>query len=101
MLEHVCQAAEALATGMSRRRFLGSFGRWVGATALAMAGVLISPGTARAGSGRTCCKYYGYQVGCCGTACVKIGESCPPSRGPNCFLSSSYTVSNCPECKCP
>jgi hypothetical protein len=101
MFEHVSQVAEALATGMSRRGFFGSVGRWAGAAALAVAGVLIGPGTARAGSERTCCKYYGYQVGCCGTDCVKIGESCPPSLGPNCFLSSSYTVGNCRQCRCP
>jgi hypothetical protein len=101
MFDRVSQVAQALATGMSRRGFVGSIGRWAGATALAMAGVLIAPGTARAGSGRTCCKYSGYQVGCCGAACVKIGEACPPSPGPNCFLSSSYTVGTCRECRCP
>jgi hypothetical protein len=53
MFDRFSEAVEKLATGVSRRRFLGSLGRFAGATALGMAGVLVFGGTARAnGNGR-------------------------------------------------
>jgi hypothetical protein len=99
MFERVSQVAEALATGMSRRGFLGSFGRWAGATALAMAGVLTTAGTARAGGKYTCCKYYGYLDGYfyCGSACVANGTPCPPPSG-GCSSTTIITVENCNKC---
>ncbi len=56
MFEKTSKLAEKVASSLSRRHFLGSVGRWAGATALAMAGVLTNAGTARAGS-KTCCSY--------------------------------------------
>jgi hypothetical protein len=100
MFERVSQVAEALATGMSRRGFLGSFGRWAGATALAMAGVLSTTGTAQAGPGKTCCLYMGIEGGpCYCTACIPLGGSCLPSP---CGLGAQViqTVRNCSQCKC-
>jgi hypothetical protein len=40
MFDKVSQVAEKLASNVSRRHFIGSLGRWAGATALAMAAVL-------------------------------------------------------------
>jgi hypothetical protein len=53
MFETTSRLAEKMAIGVSRRGFLGSLGRWAGATALAMAGVLTTADTARAGD--LCC----------------------------------------------
>jgi hypothetical protein len=55
MFERVSQITARLATGISRRSFLGSFGGWAAATALALGGVLTAAGTAREGNGKTCC----------------------------------------------
>jgi hypothetical protein len=106
MFDRVSQVAEALATDMSRRRFLGSFGRWAGATALAMAGVLTTAGSARAANQNTCCVYGVFDLNggsCSCTACVPLGTSCPsvPSSCPpfSVFLRSS-TVHGCGNCKC-
>ncbi len=105
MLDRLNDAAERLATNVSRRHFLGSLGRWAAATALAMAGVLSTTGTARAGKPVTCCLYYFGQFPpfCCGAVCVPLGASCPglPSTCPsNAYLGSSATVKNCGSCKC-
>ena len=107
MLEHTSRLAEKLATSVSRRDFLGSVGRWAGATALAMAGVLATAGSARAGSGKTCCRYY-YFGGTngdklCGTACVPLGNPCPapPPSCRNVSVNGIYTatVALCSRCK--
>ena len=105
MFERVSQAAEALATGMSRRGFLGSFGRWAGATAVAVAGVLTTAGIARAGSKYTCCRYYQGGIDgsyCCGTACVPLGAPCPPPNPLSCGGAgmTSFTAHNCQKCVC-
>jgi hypothetical protein len=57
MFEKTSRLAEKLATSVSRRAFLGSLGRWAGATALAVAGVLTAHGLARADHGNAirCC----------------------------------------------
>jgi hypothetical protein len=110
MFESVSQVAEALATGMSRRSFLDSIGRWAGATALAMAGALTTAGTVQAGAKYKCCTYYnpyfngdtGGQI-CCGTACVPLGASCPPPPSSCSGIVDGPTtkqVSGCGGCKC-
>jgi hypothetical protein len=98
MFERVSEVAEGLATGMSRRSFLGSFGSWAGATALAMAGVLNVISSAQAGSGnKTCCQ-------CCGfvsviTGCVNPSDPCPPCPGGS--FPCNFAVTGCGgrECK--
>ena len=103
MFDKLSQAAEKLATGVSRRGFLGSVGRWAGATALGLAGVLTTAGAARAGGSKTCCVYSvlvrppSTFTNC--YACVDVGKPCPSCCpvGPDCFgfLSSSHTVNSC------
>jgi hypothetical protein len=95
MFDKISNAAEKLATNVSRRHFLGLLGRWAGASALAMAGVMTTTGSARADQGKTCCK-------CCTlgasfiTGCVKIGNPCP-----TCFSGwpCNFAVSSCAQCK--
>jgi hypothetical protein len=106
MFDKFSDAAEKLATNVSRRGFLGSVGRWAGATALAMAGVLTSAGTARANQKYTCCQYcWGDTVTgdvmCC-SVCV-LGTSCPSSSPaglcpPDAALFSGFPVGNCNQC---
>src|SRR5438477_7262959 len=64
MFEKTNRLAERLATSVSRRGFLGSAGRWAGAMALAMAGVLTTAGSAQADNGKTAC-YCCYVDGSC------------------------------------
>jgi hypothetical protein len=106
MFDRVGDLAEKVATRVSRRHFLGSFGRWAGATALAMAGMLTTAGTARAGAKYKCCTYYnsfGIPNDRCGFACVPLGASCPPAPSscpPNGPISvSSREVNSCGNCK--
>jgi len=109
MFDRISEAAEKLATNVSRRGFLGSVGRWSGATALAMAGVLTSAGTTRADSGRnTCCSYgypapvEGYQI--CHRVCVPLGTACPPASAAFGYCPTwatfigSVTVHKCANC---
>jgi hypothetical protein len=97
MFEKTSKLAEKVASSLSRRHFLGSVGPWAGATALAMAGVLTTTGSARAAS-KTCCVYelllptgpaYSYQ-------CVE--GACPPPMGSSILVSSS-TVADCKKCR--
>ncbi len=61
MFEKVSQAAERVATGLSRRGFLGRLGRGALGVAAALGGVLALPGQARAAGGRCCCGYNPYR----------------------------------------
>jgi hypothetical protein len=62
MFETTSKAAEKMAISLSRRSFLGSLSRQAGATALALAGVLATSGTACA-SGLCCYRWYINQWG--------------------------------------
>ena len=99
MFDRLSQVAEALATGVSRRGFVGSIGRWAGATALAMAGVLTAANQARAGAGKTCCIWASLS-GCLCTACVPLGSPCPPSPCGTLISPSTRTVHDCGACRC-
>ncbi len=79
MFDNIGRVAEQVATSVSRRRFLGSLGRWAGATALGVAGVLTTTGSARAGSNKVVCCVYGFTGPCRFGACFK------------CFDSKSFT----------
>jgi hypothetical protein len=54
VFEKVSRAAEQVAAGVSRRRFLGRVGRWAAAVAGALAGVAVLADTAQAGGPRLC-----------------------------------------------
>jgi len=101
MFEKTSQLAEKLATSVSRRHFLGSLGRWAGATALAMAGVLTTVGAARADNGYTCCTCCYILDGCFFNGCVKTGDPCP-SCPTGAFLSTQAVThcANCPGAPC-
>jgi hypothetical protein len=98
MFETTSRIAEKLATGVSRRVFLGSLGRCAGATALGLAGVLTTVGTARANL-KICCKCCDLYGTCYDYNCVALGSACPPCSA-GLFLSQS-TVAGCGDCKQP
>jgi hypothetical protein len=108
MFENTSKLAERVASNLSRRHFLGSVGRWAGATALTVAGVLTTAGTARAAS-KTCCQYGTYTLPgsppfVCGVICVASGSSCPTIARPkgcssNTYRVGSYSVQRCADCK--
>ena len=100
MFDRVSEAAERLAVHVSRRGFLGSASRWAGATALAMAGVLSTAGSARAGGGHTCCVYKFCFNGC--TTCLVCIDGPGPCATHDCGglpLVQSYSVQGCGHCK--
>ncbi len=105
MFETTSRIAEKLATGVSRRGFLGSVSRWAGATALTMAGVLTTAGSARAAS-KTCCQYgrsFGIAFQVCGVICVPAGSPCRTTPPKGCsssdYLLDSYPVPKCGDCR--
>jgi hypothetical protein len=104
MFEKTSKLAEEMATSASRRGFLGSLGRWAGTTAMALAGVLTTAGTARAGGGHRCCYYYtaDFYSRLCGTQCIRASDSCPTNAPASCpanaYLSHSSPVSGCGQC---
>lgn len=55
MFEKVSQVAEQVATSVSRRGFLGKFGRGAMTLAASVGGLLALPGDAEAAGGARCC----------------------------------------------
>jgi hypothetical protein len=74
MFDRVSQAAEKLATNVSRRAFMGGLGKGALALAGAMGAMLAFPGLVQAGGG----------------AC------CPPGYGWVCEYAGGITTSKCP-----
>jgi len=72
MFEKIGQTAEDVATSVSRRNFLGRFGRGAAALATALGGALLLAGNAHAGSGQ-CCMAANYG-GCKHGPCKKGGS---------------------------
>jgi hypothetical protein len=103
MFENASKLAEKLATGVSRRHFLGSLGRWAGTTALAVGGVLTWVDAARANGDKTCCKYIFVSLGGGGGGpcyvCMPLGTACPPPSPPCNYFAGSSTVHGCGTCK--
>jgi hypothetical protein len=104
MFEKTSKLAEKVATSMSRRHFFTSLGRWSGATALAMAGVLATAGSVRAAS-KTCCTYgrsFGIAFDVCGVKCVPAGSACPTTLPRGCsstdYLLNGFSVPKCGDC---
>jgi hypothetical protein len=101
MFDRIADLAERVATQVSRRHFLGSLGRWAGATALAMAGAFATVGVAWADGGKTCCEYGDLTGNCYCKACVPLGTPCPPSPCNAGISFAPQTVGNCGDCQCP
>ena len=88
MFEKLMQAAERTATGVSRRGFLGRFGRAAAVTAAAVAGVAAAAGEAQAGGGNGCpqgthrvnCPHGGRTTSIC----------CPPGKQCRCNHIGCY-----------
>ncbi len=94
MFDKISDAAEKLASKVSRRHFFGALGRWAGAAALGVAGLLGSAKQAEGGDRRYyCCFYYNYIYTC--VKCTTV--ACPPPPG-GFQLLSSYIASNCNQC---
>ncbi len=100
MFDKLSVAAEKLATNVSRRGFFGSLGRWAGAAALAMAGVLTTGSSARADGAKTCCEYC-WGLGCYEKCyvCVSLGSPCPAPPFPCNLFYQAFTVQSCGHCK--
>jgi hypothetical protein len=92
MFEKTSRLAEKLATSVSRRDFLGSLGRWAGATALAVAGVIMTPAIASS-AGQVCC-YCPALIGA-PASCRKVNKS-NDCTGYYCYLVDCKQVSICP-----
>jgi hypothetical protein len=103
MFSNIGKVAEQVAIGASRREFFRSLSHWAGATALAVAGVLTTARTARAGSCKTCCYYGPYELPYCGIVCVPAGHLCPATPPKSCsfnaVLMSITSVESCSQCK--
>jgi hypothetical protein len=100
MFEKTSQLAEKVATSVSRRNFIGSLGRWAGATTLAMAGVVTVTGRAHAGTQVQCC-FYGCSNCTSVSTCISVSDTCPsfiglPTGG--CTLEGSSLVNDCKKC---
>jgi hypothetical protein len=89
MFDKVGQAAESLATHVSRRGFMGSLGKGALALAGVLGGVLAFSGRAQAQSG---------WVKCCGGRHVACGSG-PPGGSPHCQWlcpgATTYTYTPC------
>jgi hypothetical protein len=101
MFDRISEAAEKLATGVSRRHFLGLLGRWAGAAALGLGGLLVSgtnaladPGQGQFGKER-CCFYSNGSSYC--NRCVGGGNYCPPAASGYRLVYSDW-VANCNKC---
>ncbi len=98
MFEQTSRLAEKVATSVSRRRFLGSLGRWAAAAAVGLAGLLT--GTAAGGSNGekkgVCCTYQPI-IDTPIICCAPEATTCPPTCGGQ-PLMSSKAVKKCSDC---
>ena len=94
MFERIGRLAERAATGVSvsRRDFFGSLGRWAGAAALGVAGLLVPGKEAQAGDGRYYCCVYS-----CPEGRSQVCQKGPCSIGGRCG-GGGTVVRNCKEC---
>ena len=104
MFDKVSQIAEQVATGVSRRRFVGRLGQAALTVAGLVAGGLAVPGAGRAAGMFLCCRW---ACSCCGTfrerpyrwhewTCGFDPYCGNPSFG--CRLMASHLVSDCSRC---
>ncbi len=90
MFDRISDAAERLAGKVSRRHFLGSLGRCAGAAAVAVAGLLVLGGDAKAAPWKTRCCVYSTPSG----LCAICSNGCPPGPG----LLVAFGPQNCSQC---
>jgi hypothetical protein len=85
MFEKIVRAAEKAADGVSRRDFLGRFGKAALATAAVLGGVLALPGGAQAAGYVKCCSGF------------PPHSNCPGGGGPSCrwLCNGVYVTSYC------
>jgi hypothetical protein len=101
MIDRVSQAAEKLASKLSRRLFLSRLAPSVLAVAGLVGGLLAFPSSARADT-RTCC-YYSCGLGCPQSTCI-AGHQCPGTISGfclspvTCTLVSSKVSPGCRQC---
>ena len=94
MFDRIGRSAEKMANAVSRRAFLGGFGRGALALAGAIGGILALPRAAYAAAKVKCC-YYGAQFQ--QVACVRWNQACPPN--PNLPLTYSSVRMGCSACQ--
>ncbi len=109
MFEQTSRLAEKVAASVSRRGFLGSLGGWAAAAALGLAGLLSSPGEARADGANRWCFYvtscasapiicHGVQIGCPYVfLCIETKQSCPATYN-GLSLGSTIVHPGCLAC---
>src|SRR5262245_51326799 len=103
MFDKFSEVAEKVATGMSRRSFVGSVGRWAGATTLGLAGVLATAHPAQARGGKTCCRYAidipGLTSYC--YVCINGSGPCPDVASTNCpsGMHLDLSLPGCSRCR--
>src|SRR5262245_28749676 len=95
MLEKVSQAAERVATSVSRRAFLSKLGQRVLALTGVFGGLLVLPQDAEAAGGRRCCVYYLPRINAYTYECVPRNKPCPG------YPSGQYLVQGCHQCSSP
>ena len=95
MFDRVSEAAEKLATNVSRRAFMGRLGRAALAVSGALVVVLAIPTPLQAGNPRYCCIYGNPCHG--GGALLCASPSCP-STYQGFSLSSKFNVKKCSDC---
>ncbi len=96
MFDNIGRVAEKVATSISRRRFLGTVGRWAVATAVGLAGMLTSTGTARSNESKKCCLYGTCFPVPCPPQCVNKFQACPISGGH--YAIGAVLVNLCVDC---
>jgi hypothetical protein len=94
MFDKISEAAEKLATGMSRRAFLGRLGQGAMGLAVVLAGVFASP--AQAGPSKKCCVCSSPQFGVWCTYPPYGGAPCPRGCTPVVCKQYSGPPYNCP-----
>ena len=102
MFEKIGQAAEKVATGVSRRRFFGRVAKWATGAAVGIAGLMTAGEAVAAPRGKKCCSYFGinefgYPV-LCSRKCINANNPCPTYDRSRCYLGSQYLVPSCQEC---
>ena len=96
MLEKFSQAADRLATSVSRRSFLNQLGR-TGIAVASLLGLVVATGHAQAARKFKCCVYRLLPFGGTFTTCTTGG--CPKEYGGSGYpLVDHFSVSDCFDC---